>query len=326
VKRVAKIAVIALVLLMLASTAFGAGIILGQAGPALRLSSGLAAEPSSAAHAHVTGPAVEEMREFDTFWQAWDIVHDHFIDRDTLDATDLEYGAIRGMVSALGDEGHTTFLTPEELSRQWTDISGKFTGIGAYVGVKDGLPMIVAPFEGSPAEQAGVRVGDIIMEVDSEDVTTWSINDVVDVIRGEEGTEVVLTVLRPDEGESLEIPITRGEITVPAATWAMVPGTEVAMIRAGCWNRSLRPPANSCKVAMCFSRKMPGAIARPIPSRAAVSPGTFPWLSSSTKARRVRRRSLPALSKTTSAAWSSGKQHSARGRCWNRLPWTMAQG
>jgi carboxyl-terminal processing protease len=209
------------------------------------------------------------MREFDTFWQAWDIVHDHFVDRDTLDATDLEYGAIRGMVSALGDEGHTTFLTPEELSRQWTDISGKFTGIGAYVGVKDGLPMIVAPFEGSPAEQAGVRVGDIIMEVDSEDVTTWSINDVVDVIRGEEGTEVVLTVLRPDEGESLEIPITRGEITVPAATWAMVPGTEVAMIRLSQFsanaNKQLVPAIREARAAGASSlivdvRNNPGGL------------------------------------------------------------------
>jgi carboxyl-terminal processing protease len=169
--------------------------------------------------------------EFDTFWQAWDIVHDKFIDRDALDETDLEYGAIRGMISALGDEGHTTFMTPEELDRQRTDISGKFSGIGALLGVKDGLPIIVAPFDGSPADLAGVAAGDIIMEVDGEDVTAWSLSDIVDNIRGTEGTEVTLSLLRPEEGESLEIPITRGEITVPAATWAMLPGTDVALIR-----------------------------------------------------------------------------------------------
>jgi carboxyl-terminal processing protease len=135
------------------------------------------------------------------------------------------------MIKALGDEGHTTFLAPEDLERQRTDISGKFSGIGALLGVKDSLPIIIAPFDGSPADLAGVAAGDIIMEVDGEDVTAWSLNDIVDNIRGTEGTEVVLTLLRPEEGESLEIPITRGEITVPAATWAMLPGTDVASIR-----------------------------------------------------------------------------------------------
>jgi carboxyl-terminal processing protease len=122
-------------------------------------------------------------------------------------------------------------MTPEELARQRSDVSGKFTGIGAYVGVRDGLPTIVAPFEGSPAEKAGILAGDLIIEVNGEDVTSWPLGDVVDNIRGEEGTDVTLTVLRPEEGESAEITITRGEITVPAATWNMLPSTQVAMIR-----------------------------------------------------------------------------------------------
>jgi carboxyl-terminal processing protease len=176
-------------------------------------------------------PTCSALADFDTFWQAWDIVFERFVDRDALDETELEYGAIRGMIEALGDEGHTTFMTPEELARQRSDVSGKFTGIGAYVGVRDGLPTIVAPFEGSPAEKAGILAGDLIIEVNGEDVTSWPLGDVVDNIRGEEGTDVTLTVLRPEEGESAEITITRGEITVPAATWNMLPSTQVAMIR-----------------------------------------------------------------------------------------------
>jgi carboxyl-terminal processing protease len=244
-KRLAKIALVAILLLVLTSVAFGAGIALGYSGQlavvggelplpeavAAADAPGPAGEPTPAGALCTLEPPGEEPADFDTFWQAWDIVHERFVDRDVLDETDLEYGAIRGMIEALGDEGHTTFLTPEELGRQRSDLSGKFTGIGALLGVKDGLPMIVAPFDGSPADQSGVKAGDIIMEVDGEDVTSWSLSDVVDNIRGEEGTEVVLTLLRPEEGESLEIPITRGEITVPAATWAMLPGTEVALIR-----------------------------------------------------------------------------------------------
>lgn len=233
-KRLVRISVVTLVILVLTSGAFGLGIAIGNSGLLATLDGvqSLPREVSAADRSCCTlDRATGEPAEFDTFWQAWDVVHDQFIDRGALDETELEYGAIRGMIEALGDEGHTTFLTPEELNRQRTDITGKFTGIGALLGVKDRLPVIVSPFDGSPADQAGVEAGDIIIEVDGEDVTSWSPNDIVEVIRGEEGTKVVLTLLRPKESESLEIEITRGEITVPAATWALLPGTDVALIR-----------------------------------------------------------------------------------------------
>jgi carboxyl-terminal processing protease len=159
------------------------------------------------------------------------LAQEHFVDRAALDPKTMTYGAIRGMVQALGDEGHTAFLTPEQIREQETSLSGSFSGIGAQIGVEDNLPVIVAPFDSSPAEEAGIRAGDIILEVDGEDVTTMSISDIVGLIRGEAGSEVVLTVLHRDGQEPVEIPITRGEIDIPAATWAMVPGTDIALIR-----------------------------------------------------------------------------------------------
>ena len=214
-KRYFKLTTLTIVLFLLIG-AFGAGVALGG--------SGFLFEPGIVR-------AANEPVQFDTFWQAWNIVQRHFIDRSTLDPTQLTYGAIRGMIQALGDEGHTVFLTPEELARQQTDISGKFSGIGAQLGVKDSLPIIVAPFDGSPAAEAGIKAGDIIIDVDGQDVTTLPLNQIVERIRGEAGSQVVLTVLRPDEDKSLDISIERGEIDVPAATWAMIPGTQVALIR-----------------------------------------------------------------------------------------------
>jgi carboxyl-terminal processing protease len=99
------------------------------------------------------------------------------------------------------------------------------------VGTEDGLPVIVAPLDGSPAEQAGVQAGDIILEVDGQDISMMSVYEVIDLIRGEEGTEVVITFFRPATGESLETPIVRAEITLDAASWTMIPGTNVALIR-----------------------------------------------------------------------------------------------
>jgi carboxyl-terminal processing protease len=215
-KRLVKITIIVLSLFALTSTAFGAGIALGG--------SGLLFEPGVAR-------AADQPGEFDIFWQAWNTVHRYFVDQEALDTTQLTYGAIRGMINALGDEGHTAFLTPEEVARHQADVSGVYSGIGARIGMEDGLPVIVAPFDGSPAQEAGVKAGDIIIEVDDEDVTSWPLNDIVESIRGEEGTEVQLTVLRPDESKSYEITITRGEIDAPTATWAMLPGTDVALVR-----------------------------------------------------------------------------------------------
>jgi carboxyl-terminal processing protease len=198
------------------SASLAAGVVLGSSGlvPPFRMA-GAAGEPE----------------EFRVFWQAWNIVHQNFVDQDALEPRELTYGAIRGMVQALGDEGHTAFLTPEERERQQTTLAGRFSGIGAQVGIRDMLPVIIAPFDGSPAQEAGVRVGDIIMQVDGEDVTTLPLNDIVAKIRGPENTEVVLSLLRPGENRSLSVTIVRGEINVPAATWAMIPGTQVALIR-----------------------------------------------------------------------------------------------
>jgi carboxyl-terminal processing protease len=219
-----KIVLISLAILLLTSGAFVAGTVVGNV-------------------YSLFGPkivrAADQPAEFDVFWQVWDLAQQHFIDRDALDTTRLTYGAVNGLIAALGDEGHTRFLTPEEVERQRTDISGSFFGIGARVGVEDGLPIIVAPIDGSPAEAAGLKSGDIIIEVDGQDVTTFPLNDVVDLIRGEEGSEVMLTIFRPDSNESLEISIIRGEIKIEAATWSMVPGTDVAVLRLSQFSANL---------------------------------------------------------------------------------------
>ncbi|RME71311.1 MAG: S41 family peptidase [Chloroflexi bacterium] len=187
-----------------------------------------------------TVQAADQPPEFAVFWQVWGLVQRYFVDREALDPTQMTYGAIRGLIDSLGDEGHTRFLTPDEARRQQTDITGSFFGIGATVGIRDGLPVIVSPFDGSPADQAGLKPGDIIIEVDGEDVTTLPLNDVVDRIRGEEGTEVVLTIFRPDTNQSLDISIIRAEIKIPATDWAMVPGTDVALIRMIQFNGNLK--------------------------------------------------------------------------------------
>ncbi len=222
-KRIVKLAGIAFGLFILTSGALGVGIFVGQ--------SDLFSPPIVRAE--------DRPAEFEVFWEVWQLAEDNFIDREALDVQALTYGAIRGFIQALGDEGHTRFMTPEEVAHQRENVSGTFFGIGARVGLEEGLPVIVAPFDGSPAKAAGVKAGDIIMEVDGEDVSGLSLTETVDRIRGEKGTEVILTVFRPDDAMSLEISIVRDEIKIPAASWSMVPGTDVALIRFSQFNGNL---------------------------------------------------------------------------------------
>ena len=253
--RWVKVVGIVVVLVVVGITSLGVGIVIGSTGLG-----GIFA--GSAANA-------EQPEEFDIFWQAWDTVQRHFVDREALDPQVMTYGAIRGMVEALGDEGHTSFLTAEERERQTTELSGTFFGIGAQLGVREQLPVIVAPFDGSPADQAGVKAGDIILRVDGEDVTSLPLNDIVTLIRGPEGTDVTLSLLRPEENITVEVTITRGEIKVPAATWAMIPGTSIALIRLSQFTangeadiiRSLREAQEAEATAMILDvRNNPGGL------------------------------------------------------------------
>src|SRR5206468_3581777 len=95
--------------------------------------------------------------------EAWNVVQTHYVAIKDVDQKNLVYGAISGMVDALGDEGHSRFLTPKMLEQETSQIQAKFEGIGATVEFRNGNAVIVAPLDGSPAQKAGVKPGDIIL-------------------------------------------------------------------------------------------------------------------------------------------------------------------
>ncbi len=167
---------------------------------------------------------------FAPFWQAWALAHEKYVDRKDLDDKVLAEGAIRGMVDALGDEGHTTYLTPEEYRNMQASLEGEMEGIGATIGLRKHRPTIMSTLPDSPARKAGLRAGDAIEKVDGKDVAGLSLEQIVQRVRGPANTKVKLTVLREGTAEPLDFTLTRARVTVPPVSWHLLPGAPIAHV------------------------------------------------------------------------------------------------
>lgn len=175
--------------------------------------------------------AADRPSQFEVFWEAWDLVERYFVDQDAIDPVRMTYGAIQGMLATLGDQNHTVFFSPEVAQQQQSSLDGSFEGIGAYVEGTDSGFRIVAPIHGSPAEEAGILAGDIVLRVDGEDITGLPEWEIISRIRGPAGTTVVLTVLHPNEDEPVDITVVRGKIDVDSVTWARIPETNFVFLQ-----------------------------------------------------------------------------------------------
>ncbi|MBL7125254.1 MAG: S41 family peptidase [Dehalococcoidales bacterium] len=152
--------------------------------------------------------------------QAWNIILEDYVDKERLDTGTLSQGAIKGMVEAL-DDPYTSYLDAETYQLSLGNLEGKFEGIGAHVAAKDGQLVIIAPIADSPADRAGIRAGDIILEIDGRSTSGMSLAEAVLIIRGPEGTTVALLVLHQGETEPEVIEIVRAEIELPSVRFEM---------------------------------------------------------------------------------------------------------
>lgn len=161
--------------------------------------------------------------------EALDYVQDDYVDQEAVKPRQQTYAAIEGMLDSLGDEGHTRFLTPEERRQNRRGLSGTYVGVGIQLEGEDGSAVVKAPIEGSPAERAGVQTGDVIIAVDGNGVRNQEISEIAERVRGPEGTEVELTVLRDEEER--DFTLERAEIESPVVSWSMIPDSDVAQVR-----------------------------------------------------------------------------------------------
>jgi len=183
----AKIIVTAILLVVSLALSFGAGCALGSRNQ-LNAAQGL-----------------------DVITEAWDIIFQDYVDRERLDTRLLSQGAIKGMVEAL-DDPYTSYLDNETFQLAYSGMEGTYEGIGAEVGIRDEQLMIIAPIANSPAAEAGVRAGDIILEIEGRSTSEMSLAEAVFSIRGPKGTAVRLLILHQGDTEPVAIEIVRAEI------------------------------------------------------------------------------------------------------------------
>ena len=159
-------------------------------------------------------------------WEAYQIINDEYYDNASVDPDAMSEDAIRAIVETLGDP-HTRYVSPEAFQLDRDDLAGAFFGIGASVSADpDGTGVIITkPHRNSPAERAGIKVGDRIVAVDGEDATEWTVTEAVLKIRGERGKPVVLTILHAGETEPVEITIIRDRVELESVTSRMIPDT-----------------------------------------------------------------------------------------------------
>ena len=161
--------------------------------------------------------------EFQRLAEVWELLNREHIDAEGLDAQIIADGAIRGMVRAL-DDPYAGFLDQEQYSLESEDIRGFFGGIGAEVGIRDGVITILSPMPDTPAEEAGVKPGDVILEVDGESIRDLSLLEVVRLIRGEKGTKVTLLLRHVRGSEPVSIEIERDIIQLQSVNLLMQVG------------------------------------------------------------------------------------------------------
>jgi carboxyl-terminal processing protease len=155
---------------------------------------------------------------FDPFWEVWNLANEQFFDQP-LEPTMLMEGAIEGMLAQL-DDPNTRYLPPAAEESARDSMEGEIQGIGVLVEMVDEQITVVSPFEGSPAERAGIRPGDILLEADGTDLTGLDLTEAAALIRGPAGTSVHLVILRGDD--TLELDVTRDVVQIPSLRGEML--------------------------------------------------------------------------------------------------------
>lgn len=146
------------------------------------------------------------------FTTVLDRVRQDYVDGDKLTYQDLIHGALKGMLNSL--DPHSEFMEPVKYDELKKDTQGEFGGVGIVISMKDNFLTVVAPMEDTPGFRAGILSGDRIIKIDGKSTEKMSLQDAVQRLRGQPGSDVKMTILRPADGGIKEFTVTRAQIKI----------------------------------------------------------------------------------------------------------------
>lgn len=158
--------------------------------------------------------------DFSKFWDVWRRLEKSYVDPTKLDYAQMTWGAMEGLAQSL-DDPYTQYLPPKENKAATEDLNGSFFGVGIELGYREGTLAVIAPITNSPAERGGVKASDLILHIKDEknkidaDTRGMTLPTAVSYIRGEKGSDVILTLYRDGGDKSFEVTLKRDEIVVP---------------------------------------------------------------------------------------------------------------
>lgn len=142
-----------------------------------------------------------------------ELIRDEYLDPEKTDYDKMTYASLRGLLSSL--DPHSGFLDPEDYGMMRTETEGQFGGLGISVGMVDGQLTVNVPIQGGPAFRAGLMPGDRILKIDGQGTQKLTLSEAIRKLRGRPGAPVTLTLYRPAETRTLELPLVREVIQVP---------------------------------------------------------------------------------------------------------------
>ncbi len=158
---------------------------------------------------------VSQEVDFNSFWKTWNFIESKYVSNNGLDKQEMLWGATEGLVASLNDP-YSVFFPPKEAEMFESSVRGNFSGVGMEISTKNNILTVITPLKDTPAYRAGIKAGDIIIKIDDTLSADLTIDEAVQLIRGEKGTAVKLTILRKDNGdEPLEIEVVRDTIQIP---------------------------------------------------------------------------------------------------------------
>ncbi len=168
----------------------------------------------------VSGNTTSDKERLDAVEEAWDIIFADYVDKSRLNSANMSRAAIASLIETL-DDPYSSYLDEKQYELGKTSLEGTYNGIGAYVTVKDNQLTIIAPIEGSPADQAGIKAGDIILEIDGDPAADFTLAEAIIKIRGPQDTAVRLLILHESETEPVEMEIIRAKLELPSISFEM---------------------------------------------------------------------------------------------------------